>query len=175
MPETVEKIAAQINTAELSYESINSFGGYKSGSKVGEATPLFARIDEQAKLEEIKADLEKDDDFEPIKDEISIEDFDKLDLRVAKVISCEEVKKSEKLLKFELDLSGEKRVILSGIKKWYKPDEMVGKNLIIIANLKPRKMMGIESKGMILSAVDSQDNLTALTTIADIKPGSIVG
>ena len=175
MPETAEKIAKQINTDVLSYESISSFGGLKAGNKVGEATPLFARIDENAKLAEIEQEMNSDDDFEPIKEEISIDDFDKLDLRVAKVINCEEVKKSEKLLKFDLDLGGEQRVILSGIKKYYKPEDMIGKNVIIIANLKPRKMMGIESKGMILSAVDSDDNLTALTTFADIKPGSIVG
>ena len=112
--------------------------------------------------------------YEPLKEEITIDEFDKMDLRVAKVISCEEVPKSEKLLKFELDLGFEKRVILSGIKKWYTPGEMVGKNLIIIANLKPRKMMGIESKGMILSAVTDEE-LTALTTFKDIKPGSVVG
>ncbi|MBO5454110.1 MAG: methionine--tRNA ligase [Clostridia bacterium] len=175
MPETAQKIANQINTDVLSYESIEVFGGLKAGNKVGEATPLFARIDEAAKLAEIEQEMNADDDFEPIKEEISIDDFDKLDLRVAKVINCEEVKKSEKLLKFDLDLGGEQRVILSGIKKYYKPEDMIGKNVIIIANLKPRKMMGIESKGMILSAVDSDDNLTALTTFADIKPGSIVG
>ncbi len=175
MPETAEKIAKQINTDVLSYDSISTFGGLKDGNKVGEATPLFARIDEDAKLAEIEQEMNADDDFEPIKDEVSIDDFDKLDLRVAKVINCEEVKKSEKLLKFDLDLGGEQRVILSGIKKYYKPEDMIGKNVIIIANLKPRKMMGIESKGMILSAVDSEDNLTALTTFADIKPGSVVG
>ncbi len=172
IPETTEKIMAQINTSVTSFDSVESFGGYVSGSKVGEATPLFARIDEDKKLKEIEDSLIADD-YEPLKEEISIDDFDKLDLRVAKVISCEEVKKSEKLLKFELDLGFEKRTILSGIKKWYTPNEMVGKNLVIIANLKPRKMMGIESKGMILSAFEG-DNLTALTTIADIKEGSIV-
>ncbi len=173
VPETSAKIAQQINTDILSYESIESFGGYKSGTTVPKAEPLFARIDEEAKLKEIEESLAETEDYEPLKEEVSIDDFDKLDLRVAKVISCEEVKKSEKLLKFELDLGFEKRTILSGIKKWYKPDEMVGKNLVIIANLKPRKMMGIESKGMILSAFEG-DNLTALTTIADIKPGSVV-
>ena len=173
MPETSEKIAQQINTTLLSFDSIETFGGYESGTTVPKAEPLFARIDEEAKLKEIEESLAAAEDYEPLKEEVSIDDFDKLDLRVAKVISCEEVKKSEKLLKFELDLGFEKRTILSGIKKWYKPDEMVGKNLVIIANLKPRKMMGIESKGMILSAFEG-DNLTALTTIADIKPGSVV-
>ena len=178
MPETAEKIQKQINTDVTSYDSLDAFGGYKAGTETNEAEPLFVRLDEEKKMEEIaKAIDEKmasEENYEPLREEISIDDFDKLDLRVAKVISCEEVKKSEKLLKFELDLGFEKRTILSGIKKWYTPEEMVGKNLIIIANLKPRKMMGIESKGMILSAF-TDDELTALTTIKDIKPGSVVG
>ena len=176
MPETAENILKQINCDVNSYESIEKFGGYVSGTQVGTATPLFARIDEAAKMAEIE-EMNKEEEtevYEPLKEEISFDEFEKADFRVAKVISCEEVKKSEKLLKFELDLGFETRTILSGIKHWYKPDEMVGKNLIIIANLKPRKIMGIESKGMILSAFEG-DNLTALTTIGDIKPGSVVG
>ena len=175
MPETAEKIAKQIGADNMSFESVESFGTYTAGNSVGEAEVLFARIDEAALLEQLAAQSAEDDGFEPIKEEISFDDFEKLDLRVAKVLSCEEVKKSEKLLKFELDLGGEQRTILSGIKQWYTPGDMVGKNVIIIANLKPRKIMGIESKGMILSAVDNEDNLTALTTMEEIKPGSIVG
>ena len=174
MPETAENMLKQINCNVTSYESIENFGGFVSGTQVGTATPLFARIDETAKMAEIEEMNKEEENFEPLKEEISFDEFEKADFRVAKVISCEEVKKSEKLLKFELDLGFETRTILSGIKHWYKPDEMVGKNLIIIANLKPRKIMGIESKGMILSAFEG-DNLTALTTIGDIKPGSVVG
>ncbi|MBR5296778.1 MAG: methionine--tRNA ligase subunit beta, partial [Parabacteroides sp.] len=143
-----------------------NFGGFVSGTKVADATPLFARIDEAAKMAEIE-EMNKEEEtevYEPLKEEISFDEFEKADFRVAKVISCEEVKKSEKLLKFELDLGFETRTILSGIKHWYKPDEMVGKNLVIIANLKPRKIMGIESKGMILSAFEG-DNLTALPIV----------
>ena len=176
MPETAENMLKQINCQVTSYESLENFGGYVSGTKVADATPLFARIDEAAKMAEIE-EMNKEEEtevYEPLKEEISFDEFEKADFRVAKVISCEEVKKSEKLLKFELDLGFETRTILSGIKHWYKPDEMVGKNLVIIANLKPRKIMGIESKGMILSAFEG-DNLTALTTIGDIKPGSVVG
>ena len=177
MPETAEKIFKQINTDVTDYNSLESFGNFKTGIEIGEAEALFVRIDEEKKMAEIEKEIEEKnaaaEKYEPLKDEVTIDDFDKLDLRVAKVISCEEVKKSEKLLKFELDLGFEKRTILSGIKTWYTPDEMVGKNLIIIANLKPRKMMGIESKGMILSAFTDEE-LTALTTISDIKPGSVV-
>ena len=98
---------------------------------------------------------------------------------MAKVISCEHVKKSDKLLKFELDLGTERRTILSGIAKFYEPEYLIGKNLVIIANLPPRKMMGIESNGMILSAVEEKEDggeyLRVLTVDGDIAPGSEVG
>ena len=180
MPETAEKIAQQINADVLSFESINEFGGYIAGMKTNEATPLFARLDEAKTLEEIEKFLEKyaepEEKFEPFKEEIEFDDFEKCDLRVARVLECEEVPKANKLLKFKLKVGNEERIILSGIKKYYKPEELVGKNVLIIANLKPRKIMGIESKGMILSAVDDNEDLLSVTTTLDasFKPGTIV-
>ena len=110
---------------------------------------------------------------------VSADDFFKCQLRVAKVISCEHVKKSEKLLKFDLDLGSERRTILSGIAKFYESEQLIGKNLVIIANLPPRKMMGIESNGMILSAVEEKEDgseyLRVLTVDGDVAPGSEVG
>ena len=182
MPETAEKIAAQLNTNVLDFDSVLSFGALKAGEKTGEATPLFNRLDEKKKLEEIETVLqekypaEPQDTFEPFKPEIEFEDFEKMDLRVAKVLSCEEVPKANKLLKFNLKVGNEERVIVSGIKKWYKPEQLVGKNVLIIANLKPRKIMGIESKGMILSAAKDDEGLLSVTTTLDpeFKNGSIV-
>ncbi len=182
MPETAEKIAAQLNTNVLDFDSVLSFGALKAGEKTGEATPLFNRLDEKKKLEEIETALqekypaEPQDTFEPFKPEIEFEDFEKMDLRVAKVLSCEEVPKANKLLKFNLKVGNEERVIVSGIKKWYKPEQLVGKNVLIIANLKPRKIMGIESKGMILSAAKDDEGLLSVTTTLDpaFKNGSIV-
>ncbi len=182
MPETAEKIAAQLNTNVLDFDSVLSFGALKAGEKTGEATPLFNRLDEKKKLEEIenvlqeKYPAEPQDTFEPFKPEIEFEDFEKMDLRVAKVLSCEEVPKANKLLKFNLKVGNEERVIVSGIKKWYKPEQLVGKNVLIIANLKPRKIMGIESKGMILSAAKDDEGLLSVTTTLDpeFKNGSIV-
>ncbi len=180
MPETAEKIAKQINADNLSFESIKEFGGYKAGTQTNEATPLFARLDEAKTLEEIEKFLEKynepEEKFEPFKEEIEFEDFEKCDLRVARVLECEEVPKANKLLKFKLKVGNEERVILSGIKKYYKPEDLVGKNVLIIANLKPRKIMGIESKGMILSAVDDNEDILSVTTTLDgsFKAGSIV-
>ena len=180
MPDTAEKIAKQINTDVLSFESINEFGGYKAGTVTNEATPLFARLDEAKTMEEIEKFLEKynepEEKFEPFKEEIEFDDFEKCDLRVARVLECEEVPKANKLLKFKLKVGNEERIILSGIKKYYKPEDLVGKNVLIIANLKPRKIMGIESRGMILSAVDDNEDLLSVTTTLDpnFKPGTIV-
>lgn len=177
MPETANKIAAQINADDLSYESAKSFGETKPGTKVGEAVPLFARIDAEKKLAEIEeehiaaAKAENKVELAPYKDYIEFEDFEKLDIRVGKVLECEPVKKSKKLLRFTLEVGSETRQILSGISAFHKPEELIGKNVIFIANLKPRKMMGLESCGMILSA-EFEDKLTVLTTLNDIQSGA---
>ncbi len=175
MPETAGKIAAQINTDALSYESIKSFGALESGVKVGEAVPIFARIDIAKKTEELEAEAEAaaapEVETAPYKDVIDFEDFEKLDIRVGKVLECEKVPKSSKLLRFVLEVGSEKRQILSGIAKYHKPEELTGKNVLFIANLKPRKIMGLESQGMILSA-EYKDGLTVLTTLNDIQSGA---
>ena len=173
MPETAGKIAEQIGADELSFESIKEFGALKDGTKVGEATPLFARIDAEKKLAEIEEEFQEENSVKiaPFKDYIDFEDFEKLDIRVGKVIECEKVKKSEKLLRFTLEVGAEKRQILSGISKYHTPEELIGKNVLFIANLKPRKMMGLESAGMILSA-EHDGKLTVLTTLNDIQSGA---
>lgn len=175
MPETSEKIVAQINADTLTYESTKTFGATKPGTKVGEAVPIFARIDVEKKLTELAAEAERSAEPEieitPFKENIEFEDFEKLDIRVGKVIECEKVPKSSKLLRFTLQVGSEKRQILSGIAKFHKPEELIGKNVLFIANLKPRKIMGLESQGMILSA-EYKDGLTALTTLNDIQSGA---
>ena len=172
MPETAEKIAKQIGATELSYESTDTFGVLVPGTKVEEAQVLFARIDAEKKMEEIAAENEEDKiELAPFKEYCDFDDFEKLDLRVGKVIECEKVEKSEKLLRFTLEVGSETRQILSGIAKYHKPEELIGKNVIFVANFKPRKMMGMESQGMILSA-EFGDGLTALTTINDIQSGA---
>ena len=173
MPETAEKIKAQIGALDISFESIAEFGGLADGTKVGEATPLFARIDAEKKIEEIEAEFAKEDKIEiaPYKDYIEFEDFEKLDIRVGKVIECERVKKSEKLLRFTLQVGSDTRQILSGIAKYHTPEELIGKNVLFVANLKPRKMMGLESCGMILSA-EFHDHLCVATVPENIESGS---
>lgn len=174
MPETAGKIADQIRAEDISYASIQSFGGLTAGKAVGEPVPLFARIDAEQKLAELAAEMEPAEpkiEIAPFKDYIEFEDFEKLDIRVGKVIECEKVPKSSKLLRFTLEVGSETRQILSGISKYHTPEELIGKNVIFIANLKPRKMMGLESCGMILSAEFGED-LTVLTTAKDIQSGA---
>ena len=171
MPATAAAIAEQIGNPDISYESIKTFGLLKEGSKTAEAKPLFRRIDMEKKLEELAEENKPQINIASFKDYIEFEDFEKLDIRVGKVIECEKVKKSEKLLRFTLEVGSETRQILSGISKYHTPEELIGKNVIFIANLKPRKIMGLESCGMILSA-EFEDGLTALTTIKDIQSGA---
>ncbi len=175
MPDTAENIRKQIGAEDISCASADKFGITKVGTKVGEAKPLFARIDIEKKLEELAAEHEEETAVEiaPFKDYIEFEDFEKLDIRVGKVIECEKVKKSKKLLRFLLEVGSEKRQILSGISQYHEPEELIGKNVLFIANLKPRKIMGLESNGMILSA-EFEDQLTALTTMKDIQSGAEV-
>lgn len=175
IPDTATKIKEQINAEDLSFESTKIFGITKAGTKVGEAVPLFARIDAEKKIEEIAAEMEavQEEKIEiaPYKDFVEFEDFEKLDIRVGKVIECEKVKKSKKLLRFTLQVGSETRQILSGISQFHEPEDLIGKNVLFIANFKPRTMMGLESNGMILSA-EFQDKLTVLTTLNDIQSGA---
>lgn len=175
MPETSQKILDEIGGGVSTYESVKSFGAAVPGTKVGEANVLFVRIDTEKKLaelaEEMQANAEPQVEIAPYKDYIEFDEWEKLDIRVGKVLECEPVKKSKKLLRFTLEVGNEKRQILSGISQYHKPEELIGKNVVFIANLKPRKMMGLESCGMILSA-EHDGKLTALTTINDIQSGA---
>lgn len=175
MPETSEKIKAQLAFSDISLESIKKFGALSGGAKIPEATPLFARINAEEMLEKLKeeaaASAEEKIELEPFKDEISFDDFLKLDIRVGKVLECEPVKKSKKLLRFLIETGSETRQILSGIANYYKPEELVGKNVLFIANFPPRKMMGLESNGMILSA-EYKDKLVVTTVESDIQSGA---
>ena len=168
LPETSEKILRQLNVENGGLESLRAFGGMPAGGTVGTAEILFSRIDPKKKLEEIQAAKEaKEAPAAPgveFKAEIPFEDFEKVDMTVVKVLECESVKKSKKLLRFTLDDgSGKPRQILSGIAAYYRPEELVGKTLVACTNLAPRKMMGLESCGMLLSAEkDEKLNLLML-------------
>ncbi len=177
MPDTSESIAKQTGATELSWESMSEFGKTQAGTKVGEPTPMFVRLDPEKKLAELEEELgqteEEKIEIEPYKDNVEFSDFEKLDIRVGKVVVCEKVPKSSKLLRFELEVGSERRQILSGIAKYYKPEDLVGKNVLFIANFPPRKMMGLESNGMILSA-EFDDKLVVTSVLDDIQSGAAI-
>ena len=168
MPETAEAILNQINCDEKSYDSILSFGAYNVGTKVNAATPLFNRIDAKAMLEEIEAERKAQAFDEAKKAEIEgvakigIEDFAKVDLRVAKIVECEPVKKAKKLLKLTLNDGAGMRTVASGIAKWYKSEDLIGKSVILVSNLKPAVLCGVESQGMILAADCGEDDVRVI-------------
>ena len=189
MPETTDKILAQLYPANpeagvRDFDDLATFGLRETGLKVTE-TPeiLFARLDFEKDLKEKveaiqeaqkKANSATEYPQVEVKPEITFDDFEKVQFRVAKVLTCEAVKKT-KLLKFELQIGDEKRTIVSGIQKYYKPEELIGKKLVVCTNLKPRKICGIESQGMIISAWDDKDNLSVLTLEKDIIEGAEIG
>lgn len=180
MPETANKILQQLSTKERAMEELNQFGLYKDGTKVT-STPqiLFARLDLKEVLEKVEArqadqkqNNSTDNEVENNKDEtvidieakpeISYEDFAKLQFQVGEIIACEEVKKSKKLLCSQVKIGSQIKQIVSGIKAHYTPEEMVGKKVMVVVNLKPAKLAGLISEGMILCAEDADGNLALM-------------
>ena len=167
MPETSVKILEQIGTEVNTLESLAEFGAVKAGDKVGVATPLFSRLDVEKTLEEIEASLPKveEEAEEEEKEivglaEIQYDDFAKVELRVCEVIDCKPIKKAKKLLELTLnDGTKEPRTVASGIAKWYKPEELIGKKVIVVANLAPRTLCGVESHGMILAGEITEEDI----------------
>lgn len=183
LPFSSKKLRSMINMTEYDWSELGSTDLLPAGKQLAEPELLFDKIEDEAieaqlrKLEETrKANEEAAYKAEPVKKEIPFDDFEKLDIRVGHILRCEKVKKSKKLLKFTLDDgSGTERTILSGIAAYYEPEQLTGKDVLFVANFAPRRMMGIESQGMILSAVNSDGSLTVTTTLGEVKPGSQVG
>ena len=183
LPDTGARILAQLNANPRPFDALTDFGLYPSGNKVAEKPEiLFARLDLKEVLEKVAptaaapapAEPEKPA-LPPIKPEITYDDFARVDFRLAKVTACEEVRKSKKLLKLTLDVGGEERTVVSGIKKWYAPADLVGKTVVLVANLKPATLCGVESRGMVLAVSDPADeNLALITPSADMPSGYVV-
>lgn len=177
MPETSKKILSQLNASYREFDDMDTFGKYDSGTKVTDAPEiLFARQDVNEILEKVeqmkeKAEGPKYPEVEP-KEEITLDDFDKVQLRVGEILQCERVKKAKKLLVSQIRIGSEVRQIVSGIALHYTPEEMVGKKVAVITNLKPVKLCGLLSEGMILAAGDDEGNLSVLTVDKDIIAGS---
>jgi methionyl-tRNA synthetase len=169
MPQSAKKIMDQLGIADMTgqnFDSLRRWGGLTPGSALKRGESLFPRV-EFKKEEKMEA---KKPEMAPVKPEISYEDFEKIDLRVAKVLAAEAVPKSSKLLKLKIDI-GEERTIVAGMGKDYKPEEIVGKNIVVIVNLKPTKLMGVESHGMLLAA-DTDAGLTLVGFDRDPKTGA---
>jgi len=162
MPSTCKEIFKQIGTDKTDYASLSAFGGMTAGASVGEASVLFARVDEKKMMEEINAEIaakaaaaeaaEKAIEKPEGLALIGIDDFMKVELRSAQILACEKVPKAKKLLKLQIDLGYEKRQVVSGIAKFYEPEALIGKKVILVTNLKPAVLCGIESNGMILAS-----------------------
>ncbi len=182
LPDTSKEILRQINSQVGGFDSLKTFGGITAGSAVSKGNVIFPRIDVDKKLEELEElriqSLPKEEPavaMAPLKPEITFDEFEKIDLRLAKVLAAEAVKGSKKLLKLQVKLGSEERQIVSGIAKFYKPEDLVGKTVVIVANLKPARLMGETSQGMILSASDEED--TALFIVSpqgELPEGSTV-
>ncbi len=180
MPDTSKEILAQLNTDVTDYDSLLTFGGLKVGEAVGEPKVLFSRIDAEKLIAELVAKQEEQQKaekqtIEEIKGvaKIGIEDFAKVELKVAEVTACEPVKRAKKLLKLTLDDgSGTDRTVASGIAKWYSPDDLVGKKVIVVSNLKSATLCGVESQGMILAADAGEDDVKVVFIDPSVPNGS---
>lgn len=183
LPSTSEKINEQLNISTTTWDSLLGFDGTTPGTEVKKGEALFPRIDvvktleelEAMRLAQLEANKPKEEyKMQPIKEEITIEDFEKIDLRVVKVLECEPVKKAKKLLKLKVDLNGEERQIISGIAMHYKPEELVGKYVVLVANLKPVTLRGELSQGMIIAAATDDDSVLNLVNPGELPTGSVV-
>ncbi len=183
LPFSSKRLRQMLNVDSFDWEQLGSTEILKPGHQMAEPALLFEKIENDTiqvqldRLERIKKENEAAAfKAEPIKENIPFDVFEKMDIRVGKVLKCEKVKKSKKLLQFTIDDgSGTERTILSGIAAYYEPEQLTGKQVLFVANFEPRKMMGIESQGMILSAVDFDGSLHVTSVIDEVKPGSIVG
>lgn len=183
LPFSSEKLRKMINMPNFEWTQLGSTDLLKAGTQLGEPELLFEKIEDEVierqfqKLADTKkANEEASYQAAPIKPEVSFDDFEKLDIRVGHILNCEKVKKSKKLLKFTIDDgSGVERTICSGIAAYYEPEQLIGKDVLFVANFAPRKMMGIESQGMILSAVNFDGSLNVTSLLGKVKPGSQVG
>ncbi len=174
LPETAEKILKQMNTPEIPLEECGKRGAVPSGTKVtAEPETLFARM----KLEDVlkRVETEEEPEASSSKPLISYEDFDKCEFQLGEILECTEVPKSKKLLCFKVKIGNETRQILSGIKQYYRPEDTIGKKVMVITNLAPRKLAGMESEGMLLCAEDSEGRLSLMTVMDDtLDSGAVI-
>ncbi|MFM1538288.1 methionine--tRNA ligase [Helcococcus bovis] len=182
LPHTSKLIFEQLGIESMGWDSAREFGLYPVGNKVTKGENLFPRLDIKKELEKIQkandelfqqrvGSVKKEETKEEAKSTIEFEDFEKIDMKVGKILECEKHPDADKLLVFKVKIGGEIRQIVSGIKKWYEPEQLIGKKVVVLMNLKPRKIRGIQSQGMLLSA-EKDGNLSLLSVLNDVEDGS---
>ncbi|MFM1581443.1 methionine--tRNA ligase [Helcococcus bovis] len=182
LPHTSKLIFEQLGIESMGWDSAREFGLYPVGNKVTKGENLFPRLDVKKELEKIQkandelfqqrvGSVKKEETKEEAKPTIEFEDFEKIDMKVGKILECEKHPDADKLLVFKVKIGGEIRQIVSGIKKWYEPEQLIGKKVVVLMNLKPRKIRGIQSQGMLLSA-EKDGNLSLLSVLNDVEDGS---
>ncbi|MFM1602401.1 methionine--tRNA ligase [Helcococcus ovis] len=182
LPHTSKLIFEQLGIESMGWDSAREFGLYPVGNKVTKGENLFPRLDIKKELEKIQkandelfqqrvGSVKKEESKEGIKPAIEFEDFEKIDMKVGKILECEKHPDADKLLVFKVKIGDETRQIVSGIKKWYEPEQLIGKKVVVLMNLKPRKIRGIESQGMLLSA-EKDGELSLLSVLNDVEDGS---
>ena len=182
LPHTSKLIFQQLGIKSMGWDSAREFGLYPVGNKVTKGENLFPRLDIKKELEKIQkandelfqqrvGSVKKEESKEGIKPAIEFEDFEKIDMKVGKILECEKHPDADKLLVFKVKIGDETRQIVSGIKKWYEPEQLIGKKVVVLMNLKPRKIRGIESQGMLLSA-EKDGELSLLSVLNDVEDGS---
>ena len=184
LPDTGAEILRQLAAPEeaRTLASASDFGRLRAGDATQDPIPLFARIDEKKKLAELEAEKKAEAKKEPEpkkeepakRQEITIDDFGKVELKVGEVVACERVKGADKLLVSQIRIGEETRQIVSGIAKWYQPEEFVGKKVVVVTNLKPVKLRGVLSEGMILCASDEQGGFAVVSPEKDVHSGGEV-
>lgn len=180
MPQKMEELRKALHLEKSSNWKTVAKESISAGSALEEPTILFSKIEDEPILKQLdllqskiqrhfdeSLEMEEEKPFKPLSESIEFDDFIKLDLRVAEVVQAEKMKKSNKMLKLSLDMGFEHRTVLSGIAKFYSPEELIGKKVVLVANLKPRKMMGVESQGMVLMAEDREEQLFFVSSDAE--------
>ena len=182
MPFMSEKLAAQLRMGKLGWDEAGKFDLIPAGTEIGKPELLFEKIEDSVVEAQVKKLLDAREKNlldawkpEPVKAEVDFTTFEKMDIRVGKVLECEKVPKADKLLKFRIDDGMGGRTIVSGIAKYYRPEDLVGKEVLFVANFAPRKLKGVVSEGMILSAVDADGRLVVASPGEEVRPGSSVG
>ena len=181
MPFSMKKINDMLNIDKRNWKDAGSDALLDSGRPLGLAQLLFEKIDDEVIARQLQKLRDKTENMEivkvevaPLKSEVTFDDFSKLDIRVGKVSAAEKMEKSNKLLKLTIDIGMDKRTVVSGIAQHYSPEEMIGKQVTVIVNLAPRKMMGVESQGMVLMAEDINGKLKLLSPTEHVYPGAVV-